>query len=90
LDEFFFILFKSFLKNYSDYLSLSWFLLYLKQRSFLLPLLFRGVRYLKRLPSRGQRTCSNYNTNKNRKDNRNYFSFKKKLTNHYKSVNFPG
>lgn len=88
-DEYFFLFFKSFLKFYSDYFSLSWFLTYLKQRAYLLPLLSKGYRFFKKYPSRGQRTRSNFRNSKKRIDKNTYFSVKKKLTNHYKYIHYP-
>lgn len=61
-DEYFFIYFKYLLSKFADYFTLSWLILYMKQRRQLLPVFIRGIRYLKRLPSRGQRTRSNYST----------------------------
>lgn len=89
LEEHSFLFIRSFLKYYNDYFSLSWYLLFLKERSFLLPLLYRGFRYIKKLPSRGQRTRSNYETSKKRKEKYSFNSFKKRLTNSYKDLNFP-
>ena len=90
VDEIFFIFFKHFLRQFSDFFSLSWYLTYLKQRTFLLPLLFKGMRYIKKLPCRGQRTRSNYNISHKRKNIINYFSFKKKLNNIFISKYYPG
>jgi len=90
LDESFFIFFKHLLRIKSDFFSLNWFLTYLKERTYLLPLLLKGMRYIKKLPCRGQRTHSNYNNSKKRKNIIDYFNFKKKLNNVYISRYFPG
>ena len=89
LDECIFLFFKSFSKYYNDYFSLNWYLIFLKERSFLLPLLHKGVRYIKKLPSRGQRTRSNYESIKKRIEKPSYESFVKRLTNAYINENFP-
>lgn len=89
LEEYVFMFLKCFLKHYNDYFSLSWYLTYLKERSYLLPLLYKGNRYIKKLPSRGQRTRSNYENCKNRKYKSSYNDFKKRLTNIYKDTYFP-
>lgn len=90
LDEYFFFNFKIFLRNYSDYFSLSWFLTFLRQRDVLLPLLRKGIRFLRKLPCRGQRTTSNYETSKKRSKLPSYLSFKRKLTSTYVSKFYPG
>lgn len=89
LEEYTFLFLRSFLKYYNDYFSLSWYLLFLKERSFLLPLLYKGNRYIKKLPSRGQRTRSNYENSKKRKEKPSFSNFKKRLTNSYKDIHFP-
>lgn len=89
LDEYSFLFLKSFLKYYDSYFSLNWYLLFLKERSVVLPLLSRGQRYIKKLPSRGQRTRSNYETNKQRREKLSYKLFQKRLTNAYKTKHFP-
>lgn len=88
LDEYYFFIFKSFLRCYSDYLSLSWFLIYLKQRRVLLRFFFRGYRFNKRLPSRGQRTWSNNKTSKHRTII-GFRGFKRKLKRDYRALHFP-
>lgn len=89
LEEYSFSLFRSLLKYYNDYFSLSWYLLLLYERSILLPFTYRGSRYLKKLPSRGQRTRSNYENSKKRRDLPYYEHFKKRLTSSYKDAHFP-
>lgn len=89
IDEYYFLFFKHFLKNNSSYFSLSWYVLYLKQRTSLLPLLIKGIRFLKKLPSRGQRTRSNYNTSKKMNKKISYSSFKKKLNKRNLNIRFP-
>jgi len=89
-DETYFIFFKYFLKYYCDFFTLSWFLIYLKQRVNLLPLLIKGIRFIKKLPCRGQRTHSNYHTSKKKKTPKfNLLSFKKKLNKRTLLVKFP-
>lgn len=89
LEEYSFNLFRSLLKYYNDYFSLSWYLLLLHERSLLMPFLYRGSRYLKHFPSRGQRTRSNYESSKKRKELPYYEHFKKRLTTSYKDTFFP-
>lgn len=89
LDEYTFLYLKSFFKYFYEYFSLSWYLIFLKERSNLLPLFYKGNRYLKKLPSRGQRTHSNYKNSKTRTNTPLYNVFIKRLTNVYKSTNFP-
>lgn len=55
----------------------------------MLPLLYKGMRYSKKLPSRGQRTRSNYESSKKRKEKPSFIHFKKRLTNSYKEEHFP-
>ena len=89
VDHSYFLFLKSFLRFYSDYFSLSWFLTYLKQRALLLPLLIKGIRFLKKVPCRGQRTKSNYNNSKKRIDHGTYWKVKKNLTNDDKWMHYP-
>jgi hypothetical protein len=89
LDEISFLYLKSFFKYYNNYFSLNWYLIFLKERSLLLPLLYKGFRYSKKLPSRGQRTRSNYKNTKKRKEKPLYNEFKKSLTNSYINSHFP-
>ena len=88
VEEYFFIVFKHLLYLKSNYFALSWFLLSLEQRKSVLPLLIRGIRYIKNLPSRGQRTHSNYRTAHNNKKV-HYNVFIKKLNKRYIATNFP-
>jgi len=88
-DEFFFICFKYLFKLMFDYFSLNWYLIYLKQRDLLLPLLYKGIRFLKKYPCRGQRTNSNYRTSKKRKNINSYSNFYKKLDNVLLNAKYP-
>lgn len=88
-DEYFFIYFKYILRNYSDFFSLSWFLLYIKQRTYLLTLLIKGIRFIKHLPSRGQRTRSNYKTVRMHNTDYNYSVYKKTINKHTVTIKYP-
>ena len=89
-DEFFFSYFKDILTDYSDFFSLGWYMLYLRQRKYILPLFIRGIRFFNNLPCRGQRTHSNYNTSKRKKKVYDYLLLKKKLNDVFIKNKYPG
>lgn len=76
----FFTMLKGVLRHYSTYFSLAWYVYYLGQRTYLLPLLRRGLRAIFKYPCRGQRTRSNYKTVRALPRIINVNVFKQKLT----------
>ena len=77
------------LKYNINYFALSWYLSYLSQRTYLLPLLRKGLRYLFKYPCRGQRTRSNYKTVRKVPKLIHVNKFKQKITTEYIIIKYP-
>jgi hypothetical protein len=89
VEESFFISLKWLLKNFIDFFTLSWYILYLNQRTYFLPLLRKGLRFIFKYPSRGQRTRSNYRTINKSPKLMNVKRFRQKITSEYVVTKYP-